>query len=207
MSTTESSATARGEMRGATRAAHERLHRLPIFASLAAGRIDRDGYIDLLKRLFGFHVPVEAAISGALGAETFGVGLPPWRRADLLWADLSWLGVSESERLAIPMLAPTSGIASPASAMGWLYVLVGSTLGGRLLARRLDRFLLFNHTGGRLFLLNGGGSDHTTWGALCDAVEACGDDPCRRIEMTAGATEAFLLFERWFLGLENVSAL
>jgi heme oxygenase len=191
-------ATARGELREATKDAHERLHHMPMFASLAAGRIDRDGYIDLLKRLLGFHQPVEEAIGIALGAETFGVAIPQWRRASLLNADLAALGVNENECQSTSMFVIQQNIGSPASAMGWLYVLVGSTLGGRLLARRLDQFLLLNDTAGRLFLLNGGESEHTFWKVFCDAVEACGSEYARRNEMKTGADKAFRAFEDWF---------
>ena len=61
----QSSTSARIELQRATAAIHARLHGVPVFAALAAGRLDRDGYLDLLGRLYGFHEPFEAAVAQA----------------------------------------------------------------------------------------------------------------------------------------------
>jgi len=82
--------------------------------------------------------------------------------------------------------------------MGCLYVVEGSTLGGRHLARRLDRLLPTSDTAGRTFLLAGTGPDHIRWRDFCVALDACGADPASRAEMVAGAMEAFHCFEAWF---------
>jgi len=189
---------ARAALRDATSAQHERLHGLHAFADLAAGRISRAGYIALLKRLYGFHRPMESAVADGLGAEDFGLGTTRWRRAGLLLEDLAWLGADRAELDALPLLDLPRPPASPGEAMGWLYVIEGSTLGGRILSRQLDSILHKNHTSGRLFLLAGVNPEHTTWKEFCDVVELCGSEPNRRREMISGAIEAFDRFESWF---------
>ena len=153
--------TARQALRQATDAAHERLHHLPAFASLAAGSIDRGDYIALLRRLLGFHGAVEAALAAAPCLRPFGIAIEERRRAPLLEADLDAMDAAPG--LAAPALVPPS---SAAAAMGWLYVVEGSTLGGRHLARGLDG-LLGEDVAGRRFLLG-----HARGTAPCGAPAA-----------------------------------
>jgi heme oxygenase len=201
------SCSARAALREATSAQHQRLHELNAFAELAAGRIGRSGYVALLKRLYGFHRPTEHAVAAGLGAEDFGLDTARWRRADLLARDLAWLGTADADLEAVALLDIARPPASPAEAMGWLYVIEGSTLGGRLLSRQLDSILHKNHTSGRLFLLAGGDPQHTSWREFCGAVERCGSDPNRRLAMLSGAREAFDRFEGWFVkGCDAVTA-
>ena len=188
-------ASARTELRHATVAVHERLHRVPAFAALAAGQLDRVAYLGLLGRLYGFHDPFEAAV-----AQAGPPGLQPaqWRRAHLLRSDMAALGQSDAAIGELPRHPALSSQWSPAHAMGCLYVVEGSTLGGRQLARQLDPLLPVSDTAGRTFLLAGTGPDHIRWRDFCAALDACGADPAPRAEMVAGAMEAFHCFEAWF---------
>ena len=184
--------TARQALREATDAAHQRLHHLPAFASLAAGSIDRDGYVALLRRLLGFHGAVERALAAAPSLHPFGIAIEERRRAPLLEADLDAME-AEAGSAAPPMLPP----ASAAAAMGWLYVVEGSTLGGRHLARGLDG-LLGEAEAGRHFLLGHGARHGAMWRACCEAIEQCGATPGGMAAMIDGANDAFRCFEDWF---------
>jgi heme oxygenase len=187
--------SARIELQRATAAIHARLHRVPAFLALAAGRLDRDGYIDLLGRLYGFHEPFEAAV-----AQAAPPGLPPgrWRRADLLRVDLTALGRSDAAVTGLPRHPAPHGHWSPTYAMGCLYVMEGSTLGGRQLAARLKHLLPVSTMDGRMFLLAGADRDHMRWRDFCAVLDECGVDPAPRAEMIAGAMETFRCFEAWF---------
>lgn len=192
--------TARQALRQATDAAHERLHHLPAFASLAAGRIGRDEYVALLRRLLGFHRAVEAALAAAPSLRPFGIAIEERRRAPLLEADLDALDAMPG--LAAPPVAPpvaplAAPPASAAAAMGWLYVVEGSTLGGRHLARGLDG-LLGEAEAGRRFLLGHGARHGAMWRACCEAIEQCGATPGGMAAMIEGANDAFRCFEDWF---------
>jgi heme oxygenase len=186
---------------------------MPVFASLAAGRLDRIGYIALLRRLYGFHAPMEAAIACGLAGEPAVGDWPEWRRAALLRQDMGAMGVAEDDIGRLPLLAEARlgdpGLRGPpaaARALGWLYVVEGSTLGGRLLARRLDHILPDNTPCGRVFLLAGGARDHVSWTRVCQVIDRVGSDPGRLATMTEAAAEAFRLFEEWFGAAEIEAA-
>lgn len=184
--------SARDALRAATDAAHQRLHRLPDFAALAAGRIALAQYAALLQRTLGFHAALEERLDRMPGLAAYGIHLAERRRTPLLRDDLRWLGLSaEVPRAPLPPLRDT------AEAMGALYVAEGSTLGGRHLARALDG-LLPPGEDGRRFLLGHGARHGAMWRDVCAAIERCGTTPVARAAMVAGAVATFAAFEAWF---------
>lgn len=187
-------ASARAALREATKAVHERLHHVPAFAALAAGALDRAGYRALLARLYGFHAPMEAAMAEALAGRFAPAA---WQRADLLRADLAALGEGEPTLARLPRIRPPARLSDP-EAMGCLYVLEGSTLGGRHLARQLDFVLPPGSTAGRSFLAAGSQPHRIRWADLGAALDAAGTDPAALRAMLAGAADAFARYEAWF---------
>jgi heme oxygenase len=192
--------SARAALRAATDAQHQRLHHLPAFTALAEGRIALPDYAALLQRKLGFHAALEARLEHVPGLDAFGLDVAARRRAQLLRADLRWLGVSE----AVP-LAPLPALRGAADAMGALYVAEGSTLGGRELARALDGLLPAGEEG-RRFLLGHGARHGAMWRDFCAAIERCGTDPASRAAMIAGAVATFAAFETWFSEPEAIPA-
>ncbi|MBU8546161.1 MULTISPECIES: biliverdin-producing heme oxygenase [Roseomonadaceae] len=182
---------ARQALRQATGAVHERLHGVPVFARLASGRIDTGEYVLLLRRLLGFHLGVEAALGGGPSLLPYGITLEQRRRSPMLVADLV--------ALRAPPLAAVADLPAPSCAgfaMGCLYVMEGSTLGGQHLARALDGVLPGED--GRSFLRGYGARHGAMWRECCTAIEACGAESGRLAGMIAGAEATFARFESWF---------
>ncbi|NKC32661.1 biliverdin-producing heme oxygenase [Falsiroseomonas selenitidurans] len=182
---------ARLALRHATGAVHERLHQVPVFARLAAGRIGAAEYVTLLRRLLGFHLGVEAALAAAPSLAPFGIAVEERRRSPLLVADLVALGAAPLAPVAALPPAADAGFA-----MGCLYVTEGSTLGGQQLARALDGVL--PGEAGRSFLRGYGARHGAMWRECCTAIEACGAEAGRLAAMIAGAEATFARFESWF---------
>lgn len=185
---------ARALLRDATAGIHARLHAVPAFEALAAGRLSLAGYAELLHRLLGFHVAVEAALAAAPPLRPYGIDLAERRRSAALRADLATLGRPEAGPLA-----PLPPLGTAARALGCLYVVEGSTLGGRQLARGLDHLLPAGAVAGRAFLLGHGPRHGAMWQACCAAIETCGTEPGGLAGMVAAATETFAAFEAWFV--------
>jgi heme oxygenase len=183
----------RAALREATDPIHTRLHRLPALRALAEGRIDRAGYVALLRRMLGFHAAVEVALAAAPSLADWGIDAADRRRATLIEADLADLDATPGP---VPQ-APLPLLGSAARALGCLYVTEGSTLGGQQLARALDG-LLPPGPDGRRFLLGHGAAHAAMWRACCAALERCGAEPARRAAMLDAATATFAAFEAWF---------
>ncbi len=116
-------------LRAETRAAHEALEAdLDIFRHLASDPGRRR-----LTRLFhGLHAGAEAVLAPWLAAVP-GLDYERRRRGPVLDRDLAHFG--EPAPAPCPMPKP----ASRAEALGLLYVLEGSTLGGQVIRKRLQR--------------------------------------------------------------------
>ena len=188
--------SALGELRRATHEAHLRLHVHSSFAQLVDGHIGRDEYLVLLARLYGFHKPLEELLLSAPCEWWYGLDLEPRQRAHLLARDLASLGMSEQELESLPLATPAA-IDAPGKLFGCLYVREGSTLGAKLLARKLDH-LFGTGESGRSFLA--GNNDHAEqWRQCCDGIERAADAG-HLPTMTAAAVATFATFETWISG-------
>lgn len=119
-------------MKAATAGLHAEVEGL---VPLARRPLTRSDYVEHLVRLAGFHLPLEAALLD--GFDWAGLGLidvDRRRRSGALLADLAALGVSPDAPPRCPPAAP----GDLGRALGALYVLEGSTLGGLVIARELS---------------------------------------------------------------------
>ncbi|MFD6318918.1 biliverdin-producing heme oxygenase [Methylorubrum thiocyanatum] len=91
------------------------------------------GYRDLLSRLRGFHAAYEPAIGAAIADAPF---FDPRRRLAALDADLRALASGGAAPDALPAPAAPR-LEGPGAALGALYVLEGSTLGGAVIGRHV----------------------------------------------------------------------
>jgi len=177
---------ARAALRASTREVHERLHAAPAFAAIARGELDRRAYADLLGRLLAFHRAVAPLM--ACARATIGCSNDNGQAARLarLESDLDHVGRTAGPRVATPAWADDE-------AVGALYVVEGSTLGGKLIHRQLDVLFAPGERGRSFF--GGTSDDGRHWRALCRRLDTHGSCEARLGAMIAGAASAFALFE------------
>lgn len=119
-------------LRTVTGHAHQRLED---GLDLLAAPPSRDRFQRVLEGFYGFHLAWEPAIAAHadLSEEMAGRG-----RLALLRADLRNLGRTDEQIDALPACAAAGALAEDRrSALGSLYVMEGSTLGGQLIVRAL----------------------------------------------------------------------
>jgi heme oxygenase len=172
-------------LRDATQPAHTRLHAHPALGAVQAGTIDRTSYRALLSRLYGFHSAFEAAAH-----------IVPERSLWLI-ADLTTLGVEDQAVAALPRCQDLPGLETPHRKLGALYVVEGSTLGGRELAKRLDHLFGPGERDGRHFFSGREADSGRAWRAFTDRLDDAAEQTSARTEMIAAAVETFAAFERW----------
>jgi heme oxygenase len=176
------------ELRERTREAHaaaEAAFDLPVRLA------DLETYGELLVALRGFYGQVERSLGAVTGWDrlTPPIDVRARRRAALLDDDLGRLG------MAAPTWRPGSepffpALASLAAALGCLYVLEGSTLGGQIVARRA-RAALGEHLPVAFFSGPGGGEVGAKWRAFQTALNAFATMPGQ-----AGVAEEAVLSAR-----------
>ena len=162
-----------------------RIHGHAGFSAVQHGLIDRSGYIALLGRLLGFYQMFEPA-----------AGLPSTRSA-WLKDDLADLDCLQSDIAAFPACPDRLQLNTPARRLGALYVIEGSALGGRELAKGLDGLLGTGAIAGRRFFTGRGAQTGETWRQLLATLEGMSNDIALRREVVETAASTFEAFEQW----------
>lgn len=183
-------------LRAATRAAHRDIETAPAMVRLLAADLTEADYVAVLCQTGAFHRGFEQQAAALLAPEAEARAFLDGGRMRALAADLDWFGVP------LPAPAPAAALpalASEAQALGAMYVIEGSDLGGRVIARRLsDTLGLTPQTGGRFY----GGHDAATtrdrWLRFCDLLQrAAPRSDAIAADMAGGAVATFRCLEAW----------
>ncbi|AEO44397.1 biliverdin-producing heme oxygenase [Xanthomonas euvesicatoria] len=119
-------------LRHATQDAHRLVEAVPLMQALAQGRVDSAAYVQILRRHHVLLSGFEAQLGNWL-ATLVGNGWHYRRRVPALRDDLRALGQQPDLPAALPATA------DDAARWGMLYVIEGSQLGGRVIARSVRK--------------------------------------------------------------------
>ncbi|WP_432513120.1 biliverdin-producing heme oxygenase [Kineococcus sp. SYSU DK001] len=119
-------------LRAATARAH---HDLDTSLAVLDRPWDAGGHRRWLELTWGLLAPLERSLAAWARTDPGVLDVASRARADLALADLRALGVPEGDLAALPECPGTPAVPDRAAAVGVCYVLDGSTLGGRLIAR------------------------------------------------------------------------
>lgn len=134
-------------LKAETREAHDRIE---LDLGLTRADLSLDEYGTILMRMHGFFTTWEPAVEAALDEPDF---LGPRRKLHLLARDLAALGLRPE-----PVCQDLPAMNSAAAALGSLYVLEGSTLGGQVIRRHVEALFAFP-PGGPTAYFTGYGAD------------------------------------------------
>jgi len=153
----------------------------------------RDAYRSLLIRFYGFHSAWERSAAAIAPDRAFFEGRCKTR---LLVRDLVALGLEENEIIRLPQCDPLMPLSSSATVLGSMYVVEGSTLGGAIIARQVERNLGFDGQTGCAYFRSYGRDIAVMWkqfGAmLLEASSPEADDV-----IVAAAQETFRVMHDW----------
>lgn len=183
-------------LRAATADLHREVERA---ADLPGSVRDRDDYVDLLGRFHDLFAPLETRLGTGPwkpGWVDVGVELPAHRRAHLLLDDLAHLGARPPRR---PVHLPQ--LASFGQALGCLYVLEGSALGGSVLAPAFRRTLGDLPT---RFLIGDGRPVPAPWRSVRSALSRFDESGGGCEDVVVGARQTFIAFGRHLCGRASV---
>ena len=180
----ERSGISRLALRSATEAIHQRMHNHPGLARLAAGTIGRDEYCRLLARSYGFYAVAEP-VAGLTG-----------RLTECLVRDLADLGITAAAVSGLPRCMPVMIGDGHPEMIGARYVLLGASLGGRVMAKAIAR-----QNGGAAALptrfLTGSGEND--WKGFVAELEAVLPDAASRSRAAVAAIATFAAYEEWMV--------
>ncbi len=174
--------TLSGRLRQETAAAHRAVEDA---AGLPARVVTVADYAACLTRFFRLFAPLEHAIGGFAGWAELGIDLAARRRTPALLADLAALGCAPPAPAAIRL----SGFAA---ALGALYVLEGSALGGKILAAAFERQLGPSIAGATGFFGGRGVAAGEMWREFKAGLDFYGEkNPTAQPAVIAGAATIF----------------
>ena len=176
------------ELKESTYPAHQASEKKMIIALKKIG--SKQEYVRMLNWLYGFYAPVEARIRKYLTPDVFPDMTKRSRAEYLLW-DIKETGLPMPEPEVCTDLPVVDSFPS---ALGALYVLEGSTLGGRIIAGMLSRLL--DSPGTLSFFNSYGAETGNMWQSFKDYLnQSLAEQQWDEIIDTATAT--FVKFKNW----------
>lgn len=181
-------------LRRETRGHHERIEReLDV---LRPGRTAGD-VRDLLAAFYGFYVPWERAAGETLAAAGLGEFFDARRKVRFLQSDLEYhlgAGVDVSSVRTCDRMPDTTTVQN---AMGSMYVLEGSTLGGQIIARHFREHVPGLEGGRGCSFFTCYGSDVGMKWRQFQGVLRAHSSPASDDAIVAAACETFVLLQDW----------
>ena len=175
-------------LRIGTRAAHDQLEGT---LGLLDDRLDLEAYRTVIERFYGFWRNWEPRMAILFQDAAF---LDPRRRVHLLQADLAALGLS-AQAVAMLPTCPLPLLRNGVEALGSLYVMEGSTLGGRVIERNVERCLGLNAQHGCTYFAGYGTHTGAMWRQLLARLDQA--PAADAAQVTDGATATFERLAWW----------
>ncbi len=176
------------ELRAATRPAHDQLEQT---LDLAEASVTLAGYRAVLARFHGFWRSWQPLAASLLQNDAL---TQPRRRLHLLEADLAALGLPAAAIAALPACPPPN-LPDANAALGSLYVMEGSTLGGRVIAKNALTRLGLTATNGCAYFTGYGPQTGAMWQAFLTHLNTAPTTAAPAI--TTGATATFDTLTHW----------
>jgi heme oxygenase len=176
------------KIREETKPAHLSLEKL-VVQQLKSIRSDED-YADFLKKFYTYFNQVEKVIAPYITAEV----LPDYlerRNSSYLKKDIEELGITVE---GLPVVAVPE-ITSKVSALGALYVMEGSIMGGKIIVQMLEKLGVTN---GISFFSGYGADTGKRWTVFTQVMNETADTPQLEEEAIHTANKTFSLFEKVF---------
>jgi heme oxygenase len=181
----------RGVLREGTRDLHARIEEQMAIEQRVR---DRAAYVELLKGFHGFYVPVETKLCAFVPAfRASGIDLAERMKSVKLASDLHALGEHTLEHCDDDMALV---IDTFPRAVGCLYVLEGSTLGGQVIQRHIKAALGFDAASGAAFFSGYGSQTGAMWQSFLRFLTALPFGQEGIVAAVAAARDTFEALER-----------
>lgn len=154
-------------------------------------------YIRLLQLFYGYYYPLEQHIAAHLDT-SFPGGFENRRKAFLLLQDIAVISGGSVDTPALCTDIPK--ITDNSQALGALYVLEGSTLGGQVISQILTRNVTAPELPKALTFFEGyGAATQDMWDGFVHYLEGYNGTDAQKARLIQSAADTFLKFRSWAL--------
>lgn len=181
-------------LKSETQEYHERLEKnLPVMDE----NLTLSAYKVILEKFYGFYMPVELTLSTIQTRfrliNDFHVRL----KFPLLLKDLEILSSIGFDPKQLPVCAELPEIPSWPQALGVMYVLEGSTLGGRIISKHIGNKLFLTPASGLAFFHGYGEQTGHMWKSFGELLIKHSNSPEIERMIIRAACETFVMLDNW----------
>lgn len=178
-----------------THAMHERIEQV---VPLMRPGLRIAQYQTHLQSLLGYYRPLERQLATWHGEWSLsGLNWAARVKSPILEQDLLALGVSPAEIAGVPECTALPDSKTLAGAWGVLYVLEGSTLGGKIISRRLRESLGLTTSSGARFLNPYGDRTGAMWQSFAGSLAGWSQLNVGALPVVASAQQTFMTLTAW----------
>lgn len=150
--------------------------------------------------LYGVLMPVEQMIEPYLCHLPKQLGLEPRLKTGWIEKDLLKLGLTVDEIADIQIQSDVPKINGLAEAVGALYVIEGSTFGGKIIYSTIKKELRLHQNNGARYFYGYGAQQVHKWEFFCQFIESfIREQPQHFSPLSHTARETYEAYHRWFL--------
>ena len=166
---------------------------------LTSGKISIQEYKSILALFFGYFSPLEQKLN-QFESEILAF-LPDFqerRKSVALLSDLEALQKNQNSTVSVSICSDLPHVTSLAEAFGCMYVIEGSTLGGRVISKHLNKALGLSAGTGLSFFSGYGDRTGERWSTFRKALQTFSESSMANDNLVIeSANQSFLKFNNW----------
>jgi len=180
-------------LRQETAESHQKLEDNPLSKAILSPSVSVKDYQTYLAALFGLTIACEDQVFPAISHVI--TDLPYRYKSRLIIDDLLATGLSEAEVDALPVYR--FEFSTVAEALGIMYVLEGSTLGGKILYRHIHEVLGLVGENGASYFWGYGAQTGNLWKSFISSLTQFVDEYEERDGVIDSARKTFTIIDNW----------
>ncbi|GGM97744.1 heme oxygenase [Dyadobacter beijingensis] len=180
-------------LRQETAESHQKLEDNPLSRAILSPSVSIEDYQTYLTALFGVTIACEDQLFPAISPVI--TDLAGRYKSRLIIDDLLATGFSEADVDALPVYR--FEFSSVGEALGAMYVLEGSTLGGKILYKHIHEVLGLTPENGASYFWGYGAQTGNLWKSFISSLTQFAGQTEKREEVIASAKKTFTIIDNW----------
>ncbi len=182
-----------------TAASHRSVEASPLMQPIATRSLNLENYTRILRKFYGFFQPLESSIHQLPELEYYLPDLATRRKAGSILQDLRAINQENIALATIPLCPDIPRITDVSAGLGALYVLEGSTLGGKVISKIVYETLGYTPENGIAFFNGYGTQTGPKWKAFQEALVRFASTTAQEEAIVKAAIHTFQKLEIWFI--------
>jgi heme oxygenase len=185
------------DIKARTSESHIKLEKSALLSLFSTQQIDLHSYRLILALFYGYFHPLEQKLDAVAGIRLYLTDYETRRKSSLLLSDIQALREQSVADVALPLCPDLPPVTDEAQAFGCLYVMEGSTLGGKFIARQLHNQLGLTPSSGAAFFNGYGEETGLRWKTFQQALRTFSERSGQQEAIIQSANQTFLKLDGW----------